>query len=105
MHVRAKARKFMSEIVEQIGVIARSPPQQLIGMTQWSLFKLRGYLIAQQIVAEISLEWLRIILQRLQIRWRRTKTWKESNDPEFWAKYRRIRRLYRKRPAGGRRAR
>src|SRR5262249_17129803 len=48
-------------------------------------------------------EWLRVLLHRLGVRWRRTKTWKESTDPAFLQKYRRIKRLYRKCPKGGRR--
>jgi transposase len=96
-------RKFMAEIVEEIADVALSPPAKLIGMTQWSLAKLRDYLVEQQIVGHISLSWLRELLRRCSVRWRRTKTWKESTDPEFKAKYRRIRRLYKKRPQGGRR--
>jgi len=96
-------RTFWADVVDQIGQVALSPPKQLIGMSVWSLSKLRTYLIEQGIVAGISLEWLRQILRRCRIRWRRTKTWKESTDPDFWPKYKRIRRLYRKRPVGGRR--
>jgi transposase len=96
-------KTFTSELVEQIAEVALSPPKELIGMTQWSLAKLRAYLIEQQIIGEISLEWLRLLLKRCRVRWRHTKTWKESNDPEFRAKYRRLRQLYRKRPADGRR--
>lgn len=100
---RAGPRKFFSEVVEQIGEIALSPPKELIGMSVWSLAKLREYLIAQTIVPDISLEWLRQILRRCQINWRHSKSWKESTDPQFWPKYRRLRRLYAKRPRGGRR--
>lgn len=96
-------RKFMAEVAEQIGEVALSPPQKLIGMAVWSLKKLRQYLQTQKIVGSISLEWLRQILRRRRIRWRHTQTWKDSDDPQFWPKYRRIRRLYRQRPAGGRR--
>ncbi len=94
-------RKFLADIIEQIGEVAHSPARQLIGMSVWSLAKLREYLVEQRIVDSISLEWLRQILRRRGIRWRHTKTWKESNDPEFWPKYRRIRRLYGHRPPGG----
>lgn len=97
------ARKFDADVTEQIAEVALSSPKSLIGMNQWSLSKLREYLISQEIVSEISLEWLRQLLRRHGIRWRRTKTWKESADPEFWPKYRRIRGLYRRRPRGGRR--
>jgi len=96
-------RKFMAEIAEQIGEVALSPPKKLIGMAVWSLEKIREYLQKQKIVGSISLEWLRQILRRRRIHWRHTKTWKDSDDPQFGPKYRRIRRLYRKRPKGGRR--
>ncbi len=96
-------RKFMAEITEQIYEVALSPPKKLIGLAVWSLSKLREYLQQQKIVGSISLEWRRQLLRRNRIHWRHTKTWKDSDDPQFWPKYRRIRRLYRHRPAGGRR--
>jgi transposase len=100
---RGTPRKFFADLVEQIAEVAISSPKSLIGMTQWSLSKLREYVVGQKMVAHISLEWLRTLLRRFGIRWRHTKTWKESNDPEFGPKYRRIRRLYGARPKGGRR--
>jgi transposase len=100
---RSGPRKFFAEITEQIAEVALSPPQQLIGMSVWSLSKLRAYLIQQRIIPGISLEQLRQILRSARIHWRHTKSWKESTDPQFWPKYRRIRRLYRHRPEGGRR--
>jgi transposase len=101
---RVGPRKFFSEVTEQIAEIALCSPKALIGMSVWSLPKLRQYLIDQKIVPGISLEHLRQILRSRKVKWRHTKTWKESNDPEFWAKYRRIRRLYKgSRPPGGRR--
>lgn len=101
--VRDTPRKFLANVVEQIAEVALSSPKALIGMTQWSLSKLREYLISQKIVLQISLTWLRTLLLRFGIRWRHTKTWKESKDPEFGPKYRRIRRLYQRRPVRGRR--
>jgi len=101
--VRDTPRKFPAAIREQVAEIALSSPRSLIGMTQWSLPKLRDYLMEQRIVSSISIEWLRQFLHRSKIRLRRTKTWKESTDPLFWQKYRAIRRLYARRPAGGRR--
>jgi len=100
---RAGPTKFLADVIEQIGEVALSPPKELIGMSVWSLAKLREYLVEQKIVRWISLEWLRQLLRRRKIRWRHTKTWKESTDPQFWPKYKRIRRLYGKRPKGGRR--
>jgi transposase len=101
--VRDTPRKFVAEIREQIAEVALSSPKSLIGMNQWSLPKLRDYLVEQKIVGSISVEWLRQFLHRCHVRLRRTKTWKESTDPLFWRKYRAIRRLYRKRPSNGRR--
>jgi transposase len=101
--VRDQPRKFLADIREQIAEVALSSPKALIGMKQWSLPKLRAYLVEQHILPRISLEWLRQLLRRCRISWRHTKTWKDSTDPEFWPKYRRIRRLYRQRPVGGRR--
>jgi transposase len=103
MQAPSQPRRFTAELAEQIGEVALSSPQALIGMKRWSLAKLRDYLVAQKIIARISLEWLRTLLRRLDVRWRRTKTWKESNDPDFVPKFRAIRRLYRRRPGNGRR--
>lgn len=100
---RCGPRKFSADLREQIAAVALSPPRILIGMNQWSLAKLREYLIEQKILAGISLSWLRALLREAGVRWRHTKTWKESTDPDFWPKYRKIRRLYAQRPAGGRR--
>lgn len=98
---RRGPRKFLADVIEQITEVALSPPKQLIGMSVWSLPKLRDYLVEQKIIGSISIEWLRQILRRHKVRWRHTKTWKESTDPEFQTKYRRIKRLYARRPAGG----
>jgi transposase len=103
MNANGQSSRFQVDTVEQIAEVALSSPVALIGMTRWSLSKLRDYLVEQKVVASISREWLRTLLHRLAVRWRRTKTWKESTDPQFVPKYRRIKRLYRRRPRGGRR--
>lgn len=100
--VRGGPRKFTADLIEEIAAVALSPPQELIGMNCWSLAKLRDYLVEQKIIASISLSWLREWLRRCRIRLRRTKTWKESTDPQFKAKYRAIRRLYKNPPKDGR---
>jgi transposase len=96
-------RVFTTDIREQITEIALGSPSALIGMTQWSVPKLRRYLIEQKIIDNISIRWLGEILRRYKVRLRRTKTWKDSDDPLFVPKFRAIRRLYRQRPANGRR--
>lgn len=100
---RDTPRTFGHDVREQIAEIALSSPISLIGMKQWSFPKLRVYLVEQKVVPCISKEWLRQLLHRFKIRLRRTKTWKESTDPDFARKYRAIRRLYGHRPADGRR--
>lgn len=97
------ARVFTADICEQIAEIALSSPIALIGMNQWSVPKLRQYLIEQKSIAHISIRWLGEILRRYKVRLRRTKTGKESTDPLFAQKYRASRRLYQHRPANGRR--
>ena len=79
-------RKFFADTVEQVVEVALSSPKVLIGMNCWSLPKLREYLIEQKILGSISLSWLRAILRDRKVRWRHTKTWKDSTDPEFWRK-------------------
>ncbi len=99
----AGPKNFLAQVTEQICQVALSPPKELIGMSVWSLPKLREYLLDQKIIASISLEWLRQVLRRNKVKWRHTKSWKDSTDPQFWPKYRRLRRLYARRPKGGRR--
>ena len=53
---RAGPVKFFSDMIEQIYEVALSPPKELIGMSVWSLSKLRAYPKEQAIVASICLE-------------------------------------------------
>lgn len=78
---------FGEEIQAEIVEIALAPPK-LLGrpFTVWSLEKLKEYLIETKVVKTISHETLRSILHQRGIRLKRTKTWKESNDPAFEAK-------------------
>lgn len=86
LYTNPKPRRFLADVREQVAEVALSSPKALIGMARWSLAKLRDYLVEQEIVPSISLESLRTLLGRHGIRWRRTKTWVESTDPEFWPK-------------------
>lgn len=63
-------------------------PPDLLGrpFRNWSLAKLREYLIEERIVDSIALETIRQMLRRAQVRLQRTKTWKECNDPRLAAK-------------------
>lgn len=63
-------------------------PPQLLGQpfTRWSLDKLREFLRKERIVDSISLETLRQMLKGAKVKLRRTKTWKECNDPDLASK-------------------
>jgi transposase len=70
-----------------IAETAKCPPD-LLGcpFKRWSLEKLGEYLVKEKIVSSISLETLRSILHDNKVRLRRTKTWKECNDPKLKSK-------------------
>ena len=63
-------------------------PPDLLGQpfTRWSLAKLRDFIIHERIVDSISIETIRQILKRAKVKLRRTKTWKECNDPKLASK-------------------
>ena len=90
---QGRAPEFLADVTEQVAKVVLSTPKWLIGMSVWSLATLLDYLVEQRTVPSISLEWLRQILRQRKIRWRHTNTWRESNVPDFWPKYRRLKHL------------
>jgi len=82
-----RPNKFTEDQCASIAETALCPPE-LLGMpfTRWSLEKLREYIIKDKLVTSISLEKLRSILKGKKVRLRRTKTWKECNDPKLKSK-------------------
>lgn len=79
--------KFSEEQRSLIIETALCPPD-LLGrpFRRWSLAKLREFIMAERIVESIGIETLRQILKAAKIRLRRTKTWKECNDPALKSK-------------------
>lgn len=79
--------ELVPEIRSDIVKIAQSPPK-LLGcpFTRWSVAKLREHLLRVKVVSKIGEETLRTILKEERVHLRRTKTWKESNDPAFRTK-------------------
>ncbi len=78
---------FDKEVRLDIVDTAMSRPQDLgLPFTQWSLTKLRAYLLEERVVDAISIERLRQILEEEGFSYQRSKTWKESTDPDFEAK-------------------
>jgi transposase len=64
--------------------IALSKPQDLrLPFTTWSVAKLSDYCRSRGLLPDVSNEWVRRLLKREGLSFQRTKTWKESPDPEF----------------------
>ena len=79
-----RPRRIDDATREKIRAIALARPRDLGEPgTRWSLATLRRYLIGQRVVATISKEHLRRVLQSLGITAQRTRTWKWSNDPLY----------------------
>ena len=90
-------RKFTDEEKQELVSLATSRPADLgLSFQQWSLSRLKREAEKRRIVDSISKEWLRIILDESEISFQSIRTWKESKDPEFEKKKRRIERLTRK---------
>lgn len=82
-----RPRTFTAEQRADIVELAQIPPNVLgYPFTQWSLSKLKQAAEQKRIVKDISIETIRVILDEADITYQHTKTWKESNDPEFATK-------------------
>jgi transposase len=79
---------------DDIGVIvaaATTRPEKLgLPFTHWSLRKLAAYLAGAPVAVRVGRERLRQILHARGISFQRTRTWKESTDPDRDAKLDRI---------------
>jgi len=81
---QGRPRTFDGTIQQQIVAVVRTPPHQAgLPFSVWSLPKLRAYLIARRIVSTISVSTLHRLLCEAGISLQRTKTWKQSNDPDY----------------------
>ncbi|MCI4336000.1 MAG: hypothetical protein L3K17_02215 [Thermoplasmata archaeon] len=86
--------KFTQEQKDEPVALATSRPRDLgLPYSQWSLACLRDEASNRRIVDSISIEWLRIVPDEADMSHRSVKTWKESKDPKFEEKTRRIDRL------------
>jgi transposase len=82
-----KKPTFTEDVRRRIIDVALTKPSDLrLPFTCWSLTKLRDYIVNQGNIEPISVETIRQILIENGIKYRHTKTWKESNDPEFESK-------------------
>ena len=80
---------------QQIKQIALSrPTDHELPFSTWSLAKLADFLVAEGVVEDISHEGLRALLREQGVSFQRLKTFKDSTDPDFEAKQRRVLELY-----------
>jgi transposase len=90
-----RPRRFTLPERQQIKKIALSVPTDLDQpFATWSLAKLADYLVAEEVVTDISHEGLRQLLREEGVSFQALRTWKRSNDPEFESKKNRILELY-----------
>jgi len=77
--------KVFSEEQRSLIIETALCPPDLLGrpFRNWSLPKLREYLIDEGIVESIAIETIRQMLRKAKVRLQRTKTWKECNDPRL----------------------
>lgn len=79
--------KFTEEEKASVAEFAQIPPRVMgYPFNSWSLSKLKGAIEERRNVIgtkTISDEEIRLILEEKGISYQRTKTWKESSDPEF----------------------
>jgi transposase len=82
-----KKPKFTEDDRRKLIDTALTKPVDLgLPFTCWSLLKLKDHMMNQGSIQSISIETIRQILIENGIKYRHTKTWKESNDPEFESK-------------------
>ena len=82
-----RPKKVFPEHESELVELALTPPN-LTGQpfTQWSLETLREVAILRGLIPKVCLETVRQILKDYHISLQRTKTWKESSDPDFEVK-------------------
>lgn len=96
--------KIDDATAEEICRVALARPRDLDRPFEcWSIAKLHEHLVAAKVIgADVSAEAVRRVLKARRITYQRTKTWKESPDPDFEAKKNRVLDLYDHPPADGR---
>lgn len=73
-----------SEQVRALIKVATSRPDDLgLAFTDWSVAKLHAYCQEKGLLPPCTDEWVRRLLRREGLTYQRSKTWKQSNDPEF----------------------
>lgn len=95
-----RPRRISTDDEARIVAVAGARPDTLgVPCTRWSLPKLSRYLKGQGI--QVSPAHLGRILARNGIALQRTRSWKQSPDPDYEAKAARVLALYREQPTNG----
>ena len=95
-----RPRRISTDDEQRIVALAGARPSTLgVPYTRWSLAKLSRYLRGQGI--EVSPAQLGRILARNGISLQRTRSWKQSPDPDYAQKAARVLALYREQPQDG----
>ena len=82
-----RPRSLTEEEESLIAEIATAPPQAFgRPFNQWSLRKLRDFLVEKRLIQPVSHNVIRRVLKNRKITYQRTRTWKRSNDPAYDAK-------------------
>jgi transposase len=90
-----RPRTFTPGQRQQIKRIALSIPSDLGQLfATWSLAKLADYVVAEEVVDDISHEGLRQLLREEGVSFQAVRSWKRSNDPAYEQKKNRILELY-----------
>jgi len=79
-----RPKKVCPEHESHLVELALTPPN-LTGQpfTHWSLEKLRDVAVSRGLIPQVSIETVRRILRDYRISLQRSKTWKQSKDPDF----------------------
>ncbi len=100
-HPEGRPSQLTSNQLNLLYHVAQKRPTDVgLPFTNWSIHKLQLYLVRKRNFPKVSAEWLRRRLRRAKISWQRTKTWKQSHDPQFKAKKSAFWRSMRKDPSG-----
>jgi transposase len=95
-----RPRRIDDDQRDTIVAVALARPRDLgVPVTRWSLRRMASHLAKKHRIY-VSAEHLRRILKEEGITYQKTRTWKESPDPDYEAKKNRILRLYRRAERG-----
>jgi len=86
-HPEGRPSQLTQHQLDLLCQIAQKRPTDVgLPFTNWSMTKLQDYLLKKRHFPKVGPEWLRQLLHRAKISWQRSKTWKQSHDPQFQAK-------------------